>query len=135
MELPCPVRPSPLLVDKPRTVFNLIDVPQGFSSDACLAWGSAVMQWMRDRDLLVEDTLAFVQRLAANKPAWIETPTRVEQPIAVASEQTAKPRDRIFEREEILQRVADFRANQHKFQREREEHYKSTMAKVHLAHV
>jgi len=26
--------------------------------------------------------------------------------------------------------VADFRANQHKFQREREEHYKSTMAKV-----
>ncbi len=88
------------------------------------------MQWMRDRDLLVEDTLAFVQRLAANKPAWIETPTRVEQPIAVASEQTAKPRDRIFEREEILQRVADFRANQRKFQREREEHYKSTMAEV-----
>jgi len=33
MELPCP-DPSPLLVDKPRTVFNLIDVPQGFSSDA-----------------------------------------------------------------------------------------------------
>ena len=95
------------------------------------------MQWMRDRDLLVEDTLAFVQRLAANKPGAaergkpaIETLTQVEQPIAVASEQTAKPRDRIFEREEILQRVADFRANQHKFQREREEHYKSTMAKV-----
>jgi hypothetical protein len=97
---------------------------------AVAARRGAVMQWMRDRDLLVEDTLAFVQRLAANKPAWIETPTRVEQPIAVASEQTAKPRDRIFEREEILQRVADFRANQHKFQREREEHYKSTMAKV-----
>jgi hypothetical protein len=26
--------------------------------------------------------------------------------------------------------VSDFRANQRKFQREREEHYKSTMAKV-----
>jgi hypothetical protein len=92
MELPCSVRTSPLLVDKPRTLFNLIDVPQGFSS--------------------------------------VETPTRVEQPIAVASEQTAKPRDRIFEREEILQRVADFKANQHRFQRKREEYYKETMAKV-----
>jgi cytochrome c556 len=92
--------------------------------------GAAVEQWMRDRDLLVEETLAFVQGVATNKPAWIETPTQVEQPKTVASEQIAKSRDRLFDREEIWQRVADFKAKQHKFQRGREEYYKETMAKV-----
>jgi len=66
-------------------------------------------------NLLVEDTLAFVQRLAANKPVWIETPTRVEAPIAVASEQTANREIGSLNAKEILQRVADFRANQQSF--------------------
>jgi hypothetical protein len=108
----------------------MIDVPRGFSSDVCLAWGNAVMQRMRDRDLLVEETLAFVQGVATNKPARIETPTQIEQPKAPAVWQAAKPRGKLFEREEIQQRVADFRANQHKFQREREEYYRLTMARV-----
>jgi hypothetical protein len=75
-------------------------------------------QWMKDRDLLVEETLAFAQRVAATKPVKAETPTRVEHPKAVALEQMAKPKDKLFEREEIRQRLADFKANQHKFQRE-----------------
>ncbi len=89
-----------------------------------------MQQWMRDRDLLVEEALAFVQGVATNKPARIETPTQVEPPKTVAVWQVAKPRDKLFEREEMLQRVADFKANQHKFQREREEYYELTMAKV-----
>jgi hypothetical protein len=88
------------------------------------------MQWMRDRDLLIEETLAFAQRVAAAKPVRIETPTQVEPSRMVALEQIAKPRDKLFEREEIRQRVADFQANQQKFQREREEYFKQTMAKV-----
>jgi hypothetical protein len=85
---------------------------------------------MRDRDLLIEETLAFAQRVAAVNPVQIEHPTRVEPPKAVAVVQVATPKDKIFEREEIRQRVADFEATQHKFQREREEYYKATMAKI-----
>jgi hypothetical protein len=77
------------------------------------------MQWMRDRDLLIEETLAFAQSIAAVSPVQIEHPTRVESPKTVAVPQVVKPKDKIFEREEILQRVADFEATQHKFQRER----------------
>jgi hypothetical protein len=63
----------------------------------------------------------------------IETPTQVEQPKAVASEQIAKPRDKLFEREEIQHRVADFKATQNRFKRERKEYFKKTMGKVRLS--
>ena len=74
--------------------------------------------------------MAFAQRVAAVNPVQIEYPTRVEQPKTVATPQAAKPKDKIFEREEILRRVADFEATQHKFQREREEYFRTTMEKV-----
>jgi hypothetical protein len=83
------------------------------------------MQWIRDRDLLIEETLAFAQRVAAVNPVQIEHSARVEPPKTVAVVQVVKPK-----REEILQRVADFEATQHKFQREREEYFKKTMEKV-----
>lgn len=87
-------------------------------------------EWMRDRDLFIEETLAFAQRVAAANPVQIEHPTGVEPPKAVALPQVVKPKAKIFEREEILQRVADFEATQHKFQREREEYFRTTMEKV-----
>ena len=95
-----------------------------------MAWGRTVMQWMRDRDLLIEETLAFVQMVASTQPVRADRPTEVEPPKTVAVVQVAKPKDKIFEREEIRQRVADFEATQHKFQHEREEYFKKTMAKV-----
>ena len=96
-----------------------------------LAWGRAVMRWMRDRDLLIEETLAFAQRVAAVNPVQIEHPTRVEPPPkTVARQQVVKPKAKIFEREEILQRVANFEATQRKFQRDREEYFRTTMEKV-----
>ena len=88
-----------------------------------------MQQWMKDRDRLIEETLTFVQGVTL-KPIRIESPTQVEPPKAVAPQQRAKPKDKLFEREEILQRVADFKATQNRFQREREEYYKATMAKV-----
>jgi hypothetical protein len=87
-------------------------------------------QWMKDRDLLVEETLAFARSVAAAKGVRIEAPTQAEHPKTVALEQMAKPKDKLFEREEIQQRVADFKANQHKFHREREEYFKKTLEKA-----
>jgi len=88
-----------------------------------------VQQWLKDRDRLVEEGLAFIQTLAAAKRVRIETQTQ-EPPKAVDLTQIAKPRDKLFERDEIRQRVADFKATQHRFQREREEYYERTMAKA-----
>jgi hypothetical protein len=89
-----------------------------------------VKQWMKDRDLLIEDTLAFVQRVASTRPARTDSPRQVEPPKTVAMVEVGMPKDKIFEREEIRQRLADFEATQHKFQHEREEYFKKTMAKV-----
>jgi hypothetical protein len=85
---------------------------------------------MKDRDRLVEEGLAFIQTLAVAKSVRIEPPTQVHLPKAVDLAQIAKPGDTLFEREEIRQRVADFRATQHRFQREREEYFKKTIAKI-----
>lgn len=89
-----------------------------------------MQQWMKDRDRLIEETLVFVQGVGTLKPTRIESPTRVEPPKAFTPQQPTKPKDRLFEREDIRQRVADFKATQNRFQREREEYYKATMAKV-----
>jgi hypothetical protein len=87
------------------------------------------MQWMKDRDRLIEETLAFAKSVAKLGPVQIEAP-QVETSKAVAPQESTKPRDRLFEREEIRERVAEFKATQNKFQREREEYYSATMGKV-----
>jgi hypothetical protein len=55
---------------------------------------------------------------------------RGPSPNTVAMSQMANPKDKLFEREEIRQRMADFKATQVKFEREREEYFEKTMAKV-----
>jgi hypothetical protein len=109
-----------------------IDTLKARCCNTDLVWGRIVQQWMRDRDLLVQETLEFAQRVAVNA-VRIGTPKRVEPPRAVELAQIAKPRDKLFEREEIRQRVADFKVTQNKFQREREEYYRATIAKVRLS--
>jgi len=91
--------------------------------------GRVVEKWMKERDLLIEETLTFVQRVVAAKPVRIETSTPI-RPESVIKPNLPKPKDRLFEREEIRQRVADFKATQLKFEREREEYFKRTLAKV-----
>jgi hypothetical protein len=85
---------------------------------------------MKERDLLIEETLTFMQRVVAAKPVRIETSSSIGRAESVIKPNLPKPKDRLFEREEIRQRVADFKATQSKFQHEREEYYKETMAKV-----
>ena len=92
--------------------------------------------WMKQRDLLIQETLEFVQGVATNAPKMAMTP--VHQPDAaqvVASAQRigavteSAPRETPdMERNAIQRRVANFKANQQRFQREREEYFQNTMA-------
>jgi hypothetical protein len=89
-----------------------------------------VEKWMRDRDLLIEESLEFVQRVVVAKPVRIQTSTPIGPAESVIKPNLPKPKDRLFEREDIRQRVADFKTTQLKFEREREEYFKRTLAKV-----
>jgi hypothetical protein len=110
------------------------------------------MKWMRERDLLIAQTMAFVQSVTgkktdADKPLGFatfdppaaspgmpdieamlaETIANPEPPKPV---QVARAPQRSEYQNEIQARVANFRAHQQRFLREREEYCTSTMAKV-----
>ena len=113
-----------------------------------MAWGG-VMKWMRERDLLIAQTMAFVQSVTGKKPdaeifARTEpvTPTRLPDVEAMLAETVAvpeppkiaapvRPADRSEYQSEIQARVEKFRAHQAKFNRDREAYCSATMAKVH----
>jgi hypothetical protein len=108
--------------------------------------GVCVMKlWMRERDQLIEQTMAFVQGVAAAKPIAkpIATagPARAEsaKPVAQASPAEPSKSERLpimglapmaSERAEIERRVAKFKAQQQKFQRAREAHYDAIFSKA-----
>jgi hypothetical protein len=103
--------------------------------------------WMRERDQLIEQTMAFVQGVAAAKPvrAAAGGPARPEPAKPVAHASPAElPRElprlagipltglapMASERAEIERRVAKFKAQQQKFQRAREAHYDAIFSKA-----
>jgi hypothetical protein len=137
------------------------------------------MKWMRERDLLIAQTMAFVQSVTGKTP---ETEKMVTASVALLSVETSEtihaaaalpdiaallaetpraaqaPRDvsrdasreevpreasrpaplarldlREDFRSEIKARVANFRAHQERFSREREAYCSATMAKVHAS--
>jgi hypothetical protein len=114
--------------------------------------GVCVMKlWMRERDQLIEQTMAFVQGVAAAKPARAAAagPARVEPAKPVAQAAPAElpgelPRPvaiapiiapmglapMVSERADIERRVAKFKAQQQKFQRAREAHYDAIFSKA-----
>jgi hypothetical protein len=120
------------------------------------------MKWMRERDLLIAQTMAFVESVTGKKPEAAKTvtpsitlPSTESSSTADASAQksdieallaesgaTAElprpapmPRSDLPEdfQSEIKARVASFRAHQERFNREREAYCSATMAKVHAA--
>ncbi len=131
------------------------------------------MKWMRERDLLIAQTMAFVQSVAGKKPeaektiaatvsrlsieasqtAVMATPmpdiealmaeTLPAEPPRASSREASRPVQTIARAElrsgfqseisEIKARVANFRAHQERFNREREDYCSATMAKVHAA--
>jgi len=124
------------------------------------------MKWMRERDLLIAQTMAFVQSVtgktpAADKPVAtsggfepVETPKPVDAPAPIivaapvsdtkatyAAPMAEPPRPVQMARtdlrddfqSEIRARVANFRAHQERFSREREAYCSATLAKVRAA--
>jgi len=114
-----------------------------------------VMKWMRERDLLIAQTMAFVQSVTGNKPAAerpaafsaaTDLPASPTMPDieamlaeAIGSPQPPKPAQvsrtvlRSEYQNEIQARVANFRAHQQRFLKEREDYCSTTMAKVQKA--
>ncbi|WP_027525620.1 hypothetical protein [Bradyrhizobium sp. Ec3.3] len=113
------------------------------------------MKWIRERDALIAQTLAFVQSVTGRKeeqlptePAAAPPPLAVEVTSVVVIEevreadqppqaaptpqpfQVAPPRGSGDFRSEVQARVANFRKHQERFEREREEFCQSTLAKV-----
>jgi hypothetical protein len=119
------------------------------------------MKWMRERDLLIAQTMEFVQSVTGKRPdaemagARPEAPQPFEAPksnlaaapmpdiAALLADTTfaAPPKPAAIaridlkgefqsEQSEIKARVANFRAHQERFNREREAYGSSTMAKV-----
>ena len=76
----------------------------------------------------LEETLSLAERRIAPKSVGIDALTQAE--LSKAITQNVKPKDKFFEREEIRQRMADFKATQRRFEIEREEFFKNTMASL-----
>jgi hypothetical protein len=114
--------------------------------------GVCVMKlWMRERDQLIEQTLAFVEGVAAAKPGRAaaiglaraepakpaaqaspaELPRELPRPAGIAP--IIAPlglAPMASERADIERRVAKFKAQQQKFQRAREAHYDAIFSKA-----
>ena len=113
------------------------------------------MKWMRERDLLIAQTMAFVQSVTGKKPdgerpvafsaATSDLPAPAMPDIeamlaeAIANPEPPKPLRisspalRSEYQTEIQARVANFRAHQQRFLKEREDYCRTTMAKVQKA--
>jgi hypothetical protein len=116
------------------------------------------MKWIKERDALIAQTLAFVQSVTGRKDelrrpdttqASLATTVEVTTVLAVAQtldigepletipppQPTAVPPPRMTGefRSEIQARVANFRKYQERFEREREEYCATTLAKLRAA--
>lgn len=99
------------------------------------------MSWASERDLLIVQTMAFVQSVTGKKP---ETDARIEPSSSsalVAFNRPELPAEAVETplepavaaspvRAEIESRVAAFRAHQQRFDRERDRHYNSVLTEI-----
>lgn len=115
------------------------------------------MTWMRERDALIAQTLAFVQSVAGtNEDAWAPLPrltpkqpqpatasvelglvvtTRTDEPPQdlPATPPVSRPIVSSDVRSEVGARIASFRAHQERFRREREDYFNATLGKARAA--
>ena len=96
------------------------------------------MKWKTERDLLIAQTMAFVQSVAGKTAEAegraelipLDKPAEAERPSEIAAITRASPARPSELREEIRGRVAAFRAHQELFNRDRDEYCDSVLAKV-----
>lgn len=112
------------------------------------------MRWMRERDALIAQTLAFVQSVTGRReatgaplPTFVpEAPTSDAAPLPNGSSLQAhsaapsslpqadgRPVLASEVKSEINARIAGFREHQERFNREREEYFATTLAKLRAA--
>jgi hypothetical protein len=114
------------------------------------------MKWMRERDALIAQTLAFVQSVTGQKDAGEPLSTTVPEPFpmpapladipppslsatvgAAKTPDPASPAPRALApsdlQSELKSRIASFRAHQERFNREREEYFSATLARLRAA--
>jgi hypothetical protein len=93
--------------------------------------------WQRELDALVRQSMALAQSVRGQSITAAEP--AVEPILVVVDQALAEPPPRaaiaamawpISERQEIMQRVADFKAHQLKMQNEREGYYLKTMSRT-----
>jgi hypothetical protein len=100
------------------------------------------MKWVEERDLLIAQTMTFVQSITGKKPdgegrtesriefAPVDQIEKVARPIEIVQVARPMPIPRGGVREEIEGRVAAFRAHQQLFHRERDAYCKAVLTKV-----
>jgi hypothetical protein len=95
------------------------------------------MKWKRERDLLIAQTMAFVQSVTGKTEVGgrvesipLDEPAEVERPVETVAITRPSPVRPSELREEIRGRVAAFRAHQQLFDRDRDEYCNSVLAKV-----
>ena len=109
------------------------------------------MKWAKERDALIAQTLAFVQSVTGKKPEAepnvgaikaaanneVEAKQTIEHKIKAAeppnSIEVSRVNVSIDFRSEMQARVANFRAHQERFNREREAYCSATLAKARAA--
>jgi hypothetical protein len=101
------------------------------------------MTWKKERDLLISQTMAFVQSVAektadhrpeTHLPSVLSAqPSALERPADILPVGRLSPISRGDFRDEIGRRVAAFRARQQAFHRDRDEYCNATMAKARAA--
>lgn len=103
-------------------------------------WRRAMGNWKSDLDALISDTMAFAAQVAGSisrVPVVQSLPAQVPPLPAMATPATSSP-DREgqpnswikSEREEIARKVANFRAHQERWIREREDYANSVLKKI-----
>jgi hypothetical protein len=100
------------------------------------------MNWARERDLLIAQTMTFIESVTGKKPeAEARAETRIdstpvdeieaaERPVEIVTTSRPSPVSRSELREEIQGRVAAFRAHQQLFHRERDAYFNAVLAKL-----
>jgi hypothetical protein len=85
------------------------------------------MKWIRERDALIAQTLAFVHSVSGRKVDFRQSDT-VAAPPVLAAEIVS-----VDFRSEMQARIANFRKHQERFEREREEYCAATLIKLRAA--
>jgi hypothetical protein len=88
-------------------------------------------QWMKERDLLVAETLDLLKGFAAHSKQ-VPLPER-DAPPKTETLKAIAPTLPTFDRSEVKARLENFKATQLKFQMEREQFYAKTLAKARAA--